>query len=355
MKKVKVGIVGCGLVTKNRHIPSYRRLKKDVDLCAVCDLNENLARETAREFHVSNAYTEVSEMVSKENLDIVDICVPPQIHAPVAIEAMEKGCNVLTEKPMALKVSDCNEMVEASHRNGVKLCIVHNDLFHPPFLKAKELMAKGAIGDFIGMRCFHSDFRDEMVLMKDHWIHKLPGGLLGETGPHPVYMSLAFIGKVKNVGIYARNFLEHPWAPFDEFRIELEGEKAISSIAISYASNRYNTYVDLLGTEGVLHLDLQSFLLIRHGGKGSVKPTALARYSLSTASQIVKGVAANIFKVMTGKVKLGTDVVIERFVDSVLKDTQPPVTAEEGKETVRVMEMVVKRYEEKYSNKNEEK
>ena len=348
MKKVKIGIVGCGLVTKNRHIPSYLKLRKNVELSAVCDLSETLARETAREFHVPNAYTDVSEMVSKQNLDIVDICVPPQIHAPIAIEAMENGCNVLTEKPMALKVSDCDGMIEASQRNGVKLCIVHNDLFHPPFLKAKELMAKGAIGDFIGMRCFHSDFRDEMVLMKDHWIHKLPGGLLGETAPHPVYMSLAFIGKVKNVGIYAKNFLEHPWAPFDEFRIELEGEKAISSIAISYASNRYNTYIDLLGTEGVLHLDLQSFLLVRHGGKESVKPTTLARYSLSTAFQIIKGVTKNSLKIMTGMGKLGTDVVVERFVGSVLNDTLPPVTAEEGRETVRVMEWIVKEYKDKY-------
>lgn len=72
--------------------------------------------------------------------------------------------------------------------------------------------------------------------------------MIGETGPHAVYKSLAFIGKVKEVDVHARKFLEHPWAPFDEFRIELEGEKAMSSIAISYTSNRHNAYVDILAT-----------------------------------------------------------------------------------------------------------
>ena len=108
MKKVKVGIVGCGLVTKNRHIPSYRRLKKDVDLCAVCDMNETLAKETAKEYSIAKAYPDVSEMLFAESLDIIDICAPPQVHAPVAVEAIEEGCNVIMEKPMALKTSDCD-------------------------------------------------------------------------------------------------------------------------------------------------------------------------------------------------------------------------------------------------------
>lgn len=101
MEKRRIGIVGCGLIAKARHIPAYKRMKKTVDLCAVCDLNEKIAKETARDFRISNAYSNVSEMLSKEALDIVDICVPSQVHAPVAVEAIEKGCDVIMEKPMA--------------------------------------------------------------------------------------------------------------------------------------------------------------------------------------------------------------------------------------------------------------
>ena len=188
-----------------------------------------------------------------------------------------------------------------------------------------------------------------MIMKKDHWIHKLPGGLIGETGPHAVYTSLAFLKKVKNADVYAKNFLEHPWAPFDEFRIELDGEKAMSSIAISYASNRRNLLIEILGTEKVLYLDLQSQLLVQHGSKETVKPSAFLGFSANIASQIGKDVATNALRVATGRLKLGHDILIEKFVRSLLDGTQPPVTGEEGRETVRVMEMIVSELKNKYS------
>lgn len=349
--KLQVGIVGCGAIAVKRHIPGLIRLKRNVVLQAVCDRNEDLAKETARKFNIPKTYQSLSQMLSGESLDIVDICTPPQVHAPLAIEALEHGCHVLLEKPMALTISDCDKMLDASRKYGRKLCIVHNVLFHPPLLEAKKLVAEGAIGDFTGMRIFLSDPRDEMIMRKDYWIHKLPGGLIGETGPHVVYMSLAFLNSVKGVAIYAKNFLEHPWAPFDEFRIELEGENAMSSIAISYTSNRYAAEVDILGTEGALHLDLQSMLVLRQGAKTSLTPWNLVSTSLGSAFQIVTGPVANGFKVATGRFRLGHDAVIERFVKSILSDIQPPVTGEEGREVVRVMEMLVSKLKEKYGSR----
>ncbi|MFC2048353.1 hypothetical protein ACFLSK_02855, partial [Chloroflexota bacterium] len=199
-----------------------------------------------------------------------------------------------------------------------------------------------------GMRIFMSDPKDEMIMRKDYWIHKLPGGLLGETVPHAVYKSLAFIGEVKEVGVHARNFLEHPWAPFDEFRIELAGERANSSILISYPSNIRASSVELLGTEGVLHLDLLNMLMIQHGSNDSMEFTSLAYHSISSASQIIGGVVRNAFNVITGRAKPAHDVVIKGFIDSILDNHQPPVTGEEGRETVRVTEMIVAKLHEKY-------
>lgn len=345
--KLKLGIVGCGGVAQQAHLPSFMRLN-DVVLSAVCDRNEVLAKETSAKYRLPIAYTELSDMLSKENLDIVDICTPPQTHAALAVEALEHGCHVLMEKPMALSTADCDAMIKAADEKGTKLCIVHNQIFTPPFLKARRLVAEGAIGEFIGMRLFHSDHRDEMIMKKDFWIHKLPGGLIGETGPHPVYESLTFLNKVKSVDVYARSFLEHPWAPFDEFRIELEGEKGMSSITISYASNHGDILVDIMGTEGILHIDLCSLLLVRYGERLSSKPIPLARYFFSISSQVIGGIMANAFRFATGTLGSGHNVIIRRFVDSIINCHEPPVTGEEGREAVRTMEMIVKRLHEKY-------
>jgi len=344
---LKVGIVGCGGIAQVEHIPGFLRLK-NVVLQAVCDKNENLAQQTAAKYPNTRVYYNMSDMLSNEDLGIVDICTPPQIHAPLAIEALQNGCNVLIEKPMALKTSDCDNMINAAGKHGGKLCIIHNRLFEPTLLKAKELVANGSIGDFIGMRILISDHRDEMIMKKDYWIHRLPGGLIGETGPHFVYMSLAFLKEITKVDIFAKNILQHSWAPFDEFRIELEGETAMSSITVSYASNRHYAHVDIMGTEGVLHLDLSSGLLIRYGQKVSSRPIPSAHYFLNISSQVIGGLTTNAIKLATGRLRLGHSVVIERFVNYIQGISQNPVTAEDGRETVRVMEMLVERLHEKY-------
>ncbi len=347
--KLRLGIVGSGAIAGLRHIPAFMKLKDKVTIQALCDKNGSLARDVANKYHIPEAYSELSEMLERESLDIIDICTPPQTHAPLALEVIENNCHVILEKPMALKASDCDKIVEASLEHGVKLCVVHNQLFYPPVIEARKLVAGGSIGNFIGMRIFLSDPSVEMVMREDYWIHKLPGGLIGETGPHVVYKSLPFIGKVESVDVQARSLLKHPWAPFDEFRIELEGEKGYSSIIISYASNRRASTMDLFGSEGMLHLDLLSMLLIRQGKNAVMTPVALARNALGTASQMMRGVAGNALRVLTGKGEFyGHNTIIKEFVDSILNNNEPPITGEEGRETTRVLEMIVAKLDEKY-------
>jgi len=185
-------------------------------------------------------------------------------------------------------------------------------------------------------------------MKKDYWIHKLPGGVIGESGPHIVYLSLAFLNNVKNVDIQAKSFLEHPWTPFDEFRLELEGEKAISSVVMSYSSTRHDLLVDIMGTEGYIHVDLTAKYLVRYGNKASIKPARFARYFLSTRAQEVGGIAGNALGYLTGNLKLGHQLLLKGFIDSILNDGKPPVTGEEGREVVRVMEMIVARLNQKY-------
>lgn len=344
MSKLKVAVVGCGFVAQKRHIPSFLRLKNDVSLCAVCDLNQDLARDVANRFGIPNVYSDLSKMLSKEHPDVVDVCTPPKVHASVAVEAMESGCHVLLEKPMASSLSDCDKMTQASKKYGVKLSVVHNQRFYPPFLKAQKLVENGAIGELTGMRVLSLTNREEYMAHENHWVHKLPGGIIGETGPHAVYLSLAFVKSVRNVDVYARKKTDYPWVLYDDYRVELEGEGISSSIYVSHASDYTACDVDLFGRDHALRIDMQSMLLIRYK-REYLKPTSVAFSSLSIAAQIVKGVMSNVLKVMLRRPMLGHDVMIEKFVKSVMNDQPVPVTPEEGRETIRIMEMIVKKLE----------
>lgn len=327
-------------MAKKRHIPAFLRLKKDVDLCAVCDLNEAVARAIAKEFRIPHVYSDVSEMLSKEGLDVVDVCTPPQVHAPIAVEAMESGCHVLLEKPMALKVSDCDDMIKDSEKYGSKLSVVHNQLFYPPFMKALELVDRGAVGKLTGMSVLSLTHRKEFMSLKDHWIHRLPGGAVGETGPHSVYMSLAFLKNVKEINVSASKSLEYPWVLYDDYRIELVGENMTSSIIISHANDCTASEVELFGTDTSIKMDLQSMLLIKYR-RENLTPMSVALSSLNTAGQMTKGVLTNAFRVMINRPMLGHDIMIEKFVKSIINDQPVPVSPEEGRETIRVMEMII--------------
>jgi len=344
MNKVKVGVVGCGYIAKKRHIPAFLRLKKNVYLSAVCDYNEELAKDASRQFGIRNIYSDISDMLSKEHLDIVDVCTPPKVHAPVAIVAMESNCNVLIEKPMAPSLHDCDKMIEASHKYGVKLSVVHNQNFYPPFLKAQKLVESGAIGKLIGMRVLILTTRDEYIAHENHWIHKLPGGAIGETGPHAVYMSLAFLNSVKDVNVCARKHSDYPWVSYDDYNIVLVGENITSSIRISHASDCNASTVDLFGTDGAINIDLQSMILTSYRRK-HLKPTSVAYSSLSVAGQTITGVVSNVFRVCLGRSMLGHDIMIEKFVESIINNQSVPVTPEDGRETVRIMETIVRRLE----------
>lgn len=350
MSKIKVGIIGCGFIASKWHIPGYQRLKA-VSVQAVCDISPQLAASTAKKFNVPNSYSNVTEMLQNEGLDIVDICTPPATHAPLAIEAMEKGCNVMSEKPMALKLADCDEMVRISQKQGVKLCVIHNELFRPPVIEARRLVEEGAIGKVLGMQWTRFTHREEYLAKENHWIHKLPGGLLGETGPHASYTSLAFLKKIKNVDVTAKNNLKLPWAPFDYFDITMEGEDLISSVIISHASDNYVADIGIFGTKGMLKIDLQNMLLTQYK-LNNTKAISLARYTLGNGGKMISNVFSNAAKLIFAKNTLmmvnGHAREIELFADSVINDKRPPVTGEEGRDVIRVMEMLVQKLSQKY-------
>jgi predicted dehydrogenase len=350
MKKIKVGIIGCGYIASKWHIPGFQRLPNTV-VKAVSDISPQFAASTAKKFNISKSYSNVTEMLHKEDLDIVDVCTPPQTHAPLAIEAMENGCHVLLEKPMALKLSECDELVDVSHKNDVKLCVIHNELFRPPMIRARKLVEQGTLGKLLGMQWCRFTHREEYFNNENHWIHKLPGGTIGETGPHGVYTSLAFLKKVNNVEVSAENNLGYPWARFDYYNITLEGEKMISNVIISHASKNYIADVSIFGTEEILKLDMQSMLLT-HCRVNDTKPLTLAMSSLKPVRQIIGGVISNAAKTLFNRNALmqvnGHSTEIEMFVDSVINDHRPPVTAEEGREVIRVMEIIIRKLNQKY-------
>jgi predicted dehydrogenase len=351
LSKIKAAVVGAGLIAGKKHIPAFMRHKNKVELVALCDLNQEGARKLASQFGVPRVYSDLGEMIEKEKPDLVDICTPPQTHVKLAVEAMNRGCNVLIEKPMALSVAECDQIVEASKRNGVKVCVGHSDLFYYPFMEAREIVKSGAIGEFRGMRIMLSTPTDYMTSREDHWAHKLPGGVIGESGPHIVYMTLAFINPIRKVSVDAMKVLDYPWSRYDDYRINLIGEKAISSVSLSYTTDQWAARLDILGEKGILTLDLEGMYLV-NSRRPKLSPVPVALSILSESGQIVQNLVSKGVRLAAGKYENTHDIIVSRFVDSIRDNTESPVSAEEGREAVRVLNMIVAKLDADKSGSN---
>lgn len=101
MKKLRVGVVGCGRISVMHFVP-IKALKQS-ELVACCDVKKDRADKAAQKYGCT-AYYDYQEMIEKENLDAVHICLPHYLHVPVSMYAMEHGVNVLSEKPMSISL-----------------------------------------------------------------------------------------------------------------------------------------------------------------------------------------------------------------------------------------------------------
>lgn len=111
--KLRVGLVGAGQIAASSHIPAYRNIK-NVELSAICDERITIAENVARNSGIKSVYRDLDGMLSREELDLVDVCTPPRTHALLSVKAMEAGCNVLVEKPMALTAEEAARMIRES-------------------------------------------------------------------------------------------------------------------------------------------------------------------------------------------------------------------------------------------------
>ncbi len=140
---LKIGIMGAGFIGA-QHAASYKEIK-DAKLVAILDSNPEVGEKLAKEFGCSH-YSAAKEMFEKENLDIVDICLPTFLHEEYVTMAFDQGCHVLCEKPFALTYESAEKMVVAAERANKTLMVGQVVRFWPEYVEAKKLVDQGELG-----------------------------------------------------------------------------------------------------------------------------------------------------------------------------------------------------------------
>lgn len=141
---MKVGVIGAGSMGKN-HARIYSEMP-GVDLAGIVDLDEHAGKEVARKCGCKH-YKDHKEFLETERPDAVSVCVPTSLHYSVAKDVIERGVNLLIEKPITKNLKHAEEIVNLAKKAGVKLAVGHIERFNPAVQRLKELIDQGKLGD----------------------------------------------------------------------------------------------------------------------------------------------------------------------------------------------------------------
>lgn len=238
MKRIRTGIIGCGKVGR-LHATVLDSLPES-DFVAVCDRNETRAERFGAEFDVA-AYTSVEKILKDAWLEAVVVCTPHPIHAEPVCMAAQAGVHILVEKPMASSLADCDLMLQATSKSGVKLGIVSQRRFYEPVKRLKAAIEGGKIGKPILAIVTVLGWRDRTYYQSDTWRGTWRGeggGVLVNQAAHQLDILLWLMGSVSEVVGYWAN-LNHPAIEVDDTAVAavrfLNG--ALGSITVSNSQN----------------------------------------------------------------------------------------------------------------------
>jgi predicted dehydrogenase len=341
-KTLEVAVIGCGLVAAS-HLVALRKISR-VKPIAVCDLNETMARNLAKQFNAPHYFTDVSEMLSKIHLDVCHVTTPPRTHLPLALQVLRSGSHLLLEKPAALNLGELETITTAAEQNKVSLSVVHNALYVPVVQQAKALINKGEIGELIAVQITQTEHNQSpLVTAPKHWCHKLPGGIFGEMLPHPLYLAVNLMGDLQVVDVKTRRYTQCPHLANDEVRVNLAGESGSVAIAAFLRGVGNLMFIDFVGDAGQIRAALGNGILTIHRVSPGASRVPMGIENFATASRWLVGTATVALKTIFGQYPSGHDQIIQEFYDALRGRGAFPVTQDEIRTMTALYESVTAR------------
>jgi predicted dehydrogenase len=348
-QKLKVAIVGCGKFA-DAHAEVILR-QPHAQLVAACDAEPLMAEQLAARYGVPQTFEDLDEMLAKVRPDVVHIATPPQVHRALAIKAMDAGCHVFVEKPLAMNYAEARSLIEHAERTGRKLTTGWRANYDPPALRLRQLVAQGAIGQPVHVESFYgydlsgpfgSVFRGD----KDHWIHQLPGKLFHNNIDHLLNKFTDFMPTHEEPTVVAQSYsyVPHPTVDLDdELRIMLRCGAVTGYATFSANIKPMAHTLVVYGTKQTLTVDYNSRTVTL--GAETKLPGAIGRL-LSPFAQAQRywkeGVSSTMrFARSQDHFFAGLDHLIGGLYTSILENTPPPISYQDMLWVNSVMEDVI--------------
>ena len=206
MKKIKVGVIGCGRIVV-MHLNAISNIE-DAELVAVSDIKIERANEVAHKYNC-RAYLDYQEMIEKEKLDCVHLCLPHYLHTKVAIDCFKKGINVLSEKPMSIDYESAVNAIEFAERKKLLYGVIFQCRYNKSTVAVKKAVESKALGKLNKVVSILTWSRPDSYYLESDWKgtwDKEGGGVLIDQAIHTIDLVNYIVSSpVKNVSATIRN------------------------------------------------------------------------------------------------------------------------------------------------------
>jgi len=325
MKKLELGIclIGCGRAGMI-HARNFMNKVPNAHMAAVVDVMEDAAKAAAAELGITVWNTDYRKVLDNDDIHAVIVVSPTNLHKDIVIDCANAKKHIFCEKPMAINAKECDEMIEACEKNGVKLQIGFMRRHDSSFKEAKRLLDEGSIGDLVQI---HSCTRGPSKPRPWMYDIKKSNGILAEVNSHDIDAIRWFAGsEINELYAVAGNFrnpeaaLQYP-DYYDSVLMNGTFENGVqfSIDGAAYVQYGYDSKMEVIGTKGVIHV-----------GRSDAEFVQCTTVENGTSTPFI-----------TSWMKLFLDAYLAEdisFVEAVLNDQQPKVTGQDGRYAVRIVE-----------------
>ncbi len=330
--KLKVGIVGCGRIGA-RHAGHIDRLAQ---LIAVCDIKDASVAALSEQYQVPH-YSNIEQLLSDEkSMDVVAICTPNGLHAKHAIAALKAGFHVLCEKPMAISLYDCGEMIKAAESANKRLFVVKQNRFNPAVAELKKVIDNGHLGSILSIQlnCFWN--RNFNYYQGSDWkgTQKMDGGTLYTQFSHFIDLMYWMIGDVDTAHAMISNFAHQDIIEFEDTGVVTLKFLSGALGTINYTVNSYGKNMEgsltVFGEKGT----------VKVGGQylNKLEYQSIENYVIGDISE---GNPANEYGDYQGSMS-NHDKVYENLIEVLQNGGEIAANGFEGLKTVEIIEKIYK-------------
>jgi predicted dehydrogenase len=277
MEKVRVAIIGAGGIAQVAHIPVWKKLE-NVELVAVCDTVKARAKAVAEKYKIPQFFTRDEDLLKRDDIDAVDICVPTNLHERLTIDALSAGKHVVVEKPMGRTVEEGEKMVRAARQHKRQLMVAMNVRFRYDAANLKSFIDGGELGEVFYAKA--GWLRRQKKWTEHAWLFQKKfsgGGVLMDLGVQMLDMALWLLGNVKAKSVKANTYSHVAKLDVEDTAVALvHFENGVTlNLEASWAFLREEDlfYANLLGTRGDAQLNPLRVTKELHGNLVNLTPS----------------------------------------------------------------------------------